>query len=134
MGAQSFFVTGPLPGTNEIVEAAKGAGGRGYGYAAMKKKWGKHIWVLAKAARLRPMESPVHVAFEWHEIRSGRKRGRDIDNIAGGAKFVLDALKEAKVIVDDGWGHVSGFTHAFKGVAQRPGVLVTIVEVIGDAQ
>lgn len=133
MGAQAFFVTGPLPGMNEILAAAKGSGGRGYGYAAMKKKWGKHIWVLAKAARLHPMESPIHVAFEWHEIRTGRKRGRDFDNISASAKFVLDSLKVAKVIVDDGWGHLSGFTHSFKAVQRNPGVLVTIVEVQGDA-
>lgn len=132
MGAQTFFVPGVLPGMNEIVAAAKGAGGRGYGYAAMKKKATGHVVIMAKSNRLRPMESPVHVAFEWHEIRTGKKRGRDMDNIAAGAKFVFDGLVDAKVITEDNWGHVTSFTHAFKAVARKPGVLVTIVEVHGE--
>ena len=60
--------------------------------------------------------------------REPNKR-RDPDGFcAGGAKVVIDALKTAGVLDNDGWRHIVGLRHTWSVDATRPGVLVTITE------
>lgn len=123
MTSQVFFVSGPLPGQNEIIAAAKGARGTGRIYSAMKKTWTDRVAWAAKAARLRPVECATF-DFRWVE---GSQR-RDMDNVRAAAKFVLDGLVAAKVLPNDGWKQVAGFSDSFE-VGEKPGVWVTIIEV-----
>jgi len=120
--SSSVWIPGPLPGQNEIIAAAKGAGGRGYLYAKLKREWTERIAWLAKSARTPRMTGPVVLAFEWREA----SRRRDPDNfVGGGRKLVLDGLVQAGVLEDDGWKQVAGFTDTWK-VAGDPGVMVTL--------
>ena len=41
-----------MPGLNEIIEACKGCGGRGYGYSRLKKQWTESVCWFAKAAQV----------------------------------------------------------------------------------
>lgn len=122
----TLWVSGPLPGMNELVAAAKGAGGRGYLYAVMKREWTDAVCMLAKAARL-PKFTCVLMHFQWRE----KGRRRDPDNIAaGGRKLVLDGLVKAGVLPGDGWKHVASWTDSFITPPGGPyGVLVTLEQV-----
>jgi len=118
---QTFFVRGPLPGLNELIAAAKGAGGRGAIYAKLKAKWTNDIALQIRAARVRPVDR-AYLRFIWHE----KSQKRDPDNIAaGGRKLILDSLVVAKVLADDGWGNVAGWNDAWT-VSATPGVEVSI--------
>ena len=118
----TLWISGPLPGQNELVAAAKGFGGRGYGYSKIKRQWKDAVCLLARAAHL-PRYERAHVAFEWVEPN----RRRDPDNVSGGGrKLILDGLVAAGVLPGDGWANVAGFAEAWRVDAQRPGVIVTI--------
>lgn len=119
----TLWIPGPLPGMNELIEAAKGARGRGHRYSRLKLVWNDTIVLLARAARI-PTMKRAHLAFRWLE----RDKRRDPDNIAGGGrKIVLDGLVTAGVLENDGWAQVAGWTDSFD-VAARAGVEVTISE------
>ena len=118
-----FFVPGPLPGLNEIVDACKGCGGKGYGYAAMKKQWTENCFWRVKEAAI-PRIKRARFEFRWVE----RDRSRNCDNVAAAHKFVLDSLVLAKVLTNDGWKQIAGWTDTFE-VGPRPGVEVTIIPV-----
>ena len=120
MTVQSFFVPGPLPGMNEIVEASK-QGSKGRIYAAMKRD---NTALVRLCARLLDPMSAAHVRLEWREPN----KRRDPDNIRAGVKFVLDGLVAAEVLGGDGWSHVRSLADAFAVDADRPGVLVTLEE------
>jgi hypothetical protein len=120
--SQSFFVAGPLPGLNEMLASAKGAGGTGRRYSALKKIWTETVWAVARSNRIRPVARAT-IEFTWVE----RNRQRNPDNIASAKKFILDGLVMAKVLKNDGWGEIAGWTDKFttEGTA---GVHVTLVD------
>ena len=123
----SLWVPGPLPGMNELIAAAKGSGGRGAGYARLKRQWTDIVTCLAQGKKLQPFPGLVFLTFTWVE----RDRRRDPDNVAaGGRKLILDGLVRAGVLKGDGWAVVHGWTDRFDippGANNLgPGVGVTI--------
>jgi hypothetical protein len=124
----TLWIPGPLPGMNDVIDAAKGSGGRGKDYSVMKRTWSEIVWAEALRARIQrpgPFAGPVHVRFLWVE----RDQRRDKDNIAAAKKFVLDGLVTALVLRSDGWDGVASFSDEFAVDAARPGVHVTITMV-----
>lgn len=67
-------------------------------------------------------ENPVCINFRWYEPN----KKRDLDNICFAKKFVLDALKNNKVIQNDGWAEVIGFTDSFFIDKENPRIEVDI--------
>jgi hypothetical protein len=125
MTEQTFFLSGPLPGLNEVIAAAKRRRGSTWnGYAALKHRCQTAIWQELLVAKVRPMHR-VLLTFTWIE----RSRRRDRDNIAAGKKFILDALVAANILLNDGPACVVGWTDAFVIDATTPGVWVTLREV-----
>jgi hypothetical protein len=125
--SQAFFVPGPLPGQNEMLNAhGQGGGGAGNGYAQAKKKWTNDIALLAKVHKIRPVER-AHLRFVWHE----KHRRRNPDNIAAGKKLVIDGLVKAGVLRNDGWDEVASFTDEWH-VASPAGVTVFIESAVID--
>lgn len=124
-----FWVPGPLPGMNEIVDAAKGCGGKGYAYAKMKEKWTNVVAMHALAAHL-PKNKLTRIRMEcrWVEPRNANGVARDPDNIEAGQKFLWDGLVLAKVLPNDKRANNAGSLHQHEAGA-LPGVEVTIVEV-----
>jgi hypothetical protein len=114
---------------NEIIAAAKSGRGKAVLYARLKKQWTDNVASLARDAGLAPVVC-ADVRFLWHELRAGRKRGRDRDNIAAGKKFVLDGLVEAEVIPDDDAKGVWAFRDEFQYGPGEPGVMVEIQEAV----
>lgn len=121
MMKQSFFVPGTLPGLNEIIAAAKVRRGPWNQYSDMKRKLTQEILVVIFKAKLQPMDS-CFVTFTW----GTPNRKRDLDNIACGKKFVLDALVKANIIGNDNWRYLHGFKDLFKVDKHFPGVLVQL--------
>jgi len=125
-----FFVPGPLPGMNEMIDAAKKVipwlskgKKKVYEYSAMKKKWTAHVAMIA--GRRRDPLRRVKFQFLWVEPN----KRRDPDNIMCGQKFVMDGVVAAGIIKKDGWAQVAGSKHEFMVDKKRPGVLVRIMEV-----
>lgn len=117
-----LWIPGRLPGLNEIVESAKGFGGRGFGYSKLKRQHTERMTLLARAAKVKRFDVPVVLTFKWVEPN----RRRDRDNVAAAKKLILDALVKAGVIASDGWHHVIGWTDTFAVDPAKPGVLVTL--------
>jgi Holliday junction resolvase RusA-like endonuclease len=122
-----FWVPGQLPGMNEIIAAAKGAGGRGYTYSKLKKQWTSDVAWLARAAQV-PRAETIRLECTWVEPIHKNGARRDRDNVECGVKFLLDGLKAARVIPDDRPENYLGATHHHEQ-ACKPGVWVTVVPV-----
>ncbi len=120
---QYLHIPGPLPGMNEILESAKGAGGSGTNYSTLKKQWTETVWAYAKSKRLHPVQR-ASIRFEWHE----KNRLRDPDNVCAFAKFALDGLVKAEVLPGDGWDAIAGLAHSFIVDPKRHGVTIAIEE------
>ena len=109
-----------LPSLNEYTRACRG---NKYLGASMKKHTecliGYHIKSQLKGIHF---DAPVRMAFRWYEP-NGR---RDLDNICFAKKFILDALVANRIIDDDNWKHVKGFTDEFFITKDHPRVEVDI--------
>jgi Holliday junction resolvase RusA-like endonuclease len=106
-----------------MIDSAKGCGGRGYRYSTLKAQWKQTIALHAMAAGIKHVE---RARFEFRWVEANRKR--DPDNIAAAKKLVFDSLMLAKVLTNDGWKQIAGWTDTFE-VGPRPGVEVTIIPV-----
>lgn len=74
---------------------------------------------------LRPIKAPCIVHFTWYESTVRR----DCDNIASAKKFILDAMQECGIIVNDNQKYVKGFTDTFYH-GEYDGVKVEL-EIVG---
>ena len=124
---QTLRVPFRLPGLNDIISQMSGhltmRGRRVYRYTQTKRNMTRTLVGLIRAQGIRPVTGPVWVECEWTE--AGKRR--DPDNIAaGGTKLILDALKAAGIIANDGWRHIVGFEHRF--ALGRPGVTVRLFD------
>jgi len=121
----TLWIPGKLPGLNEIIRA-RSSRGNGVAYTSMKKALTKEISDLAKYGRLKPMASAYFTYLHFE-----RTRQRDPSNFCSGvSKFVEDGLVHAKVLGNDGWRHILGFTHWWDVSKTKPGVFV----VMNDCQ
>lgn len=125
--SQTLVVPFRLPGLNDIIGQMSGhltmRGRRVYRYTQTKRNMTRTLVGLIRTQRLDPVAGRVWVMCEWSE--AGKRR--DPDNIAaGGCKLILDALKAAGIIANDGWRNIAGFEHQF--VIGKPGVTVQLVE------
>jgi hypothetical protein len=122
----SFFIPGRLPGMNEFIAAAKGFGGRGYGYSKLKKQWTDTVALLARANKVTPVQR-CRLRFDWCEPKPSKAcHSRDPDNIAGGGiKVVLDGLVQSGVLPNDTAKEVAGWTNTFS-IGGPVGVRVTL--------
>lgn len=126
-----FFIPGPLPGMNEIIDAAKTFRNipsknirrpynRLYKYTEFKEKW--NTYIKARIGKSEPMKK-IWINFIW--IEPDRKR--DPDNIAAAKKFILDGMILAGLIKNDGWNEIAGWIDRFHVTKQiQPGCLVLI--------
>lgn len=122
---QEFFVPGPLPSMNEIINASSTAFKNGirFGskYTLMKRKWDKRISEIILTSDIEPV-GKFGLELEWSE----KARRRDPDNIAVGIKFILDSMVKCKIIVNDSWRYNLGWTNTFN-ISPTPGVKVTVL-------
>jgi hypothetical protein len=94
-------------------------------YSALKAQWATRV--LAHAREQRIEHFPNGALFHFHIVEVDRRR--DKDNLASGAsKFILDGLKHAKVIPDDGWEYVHGLSFSWDVCPTKASVTVTLTE------
>ena len=126
---QTLTIPGTLPGLNELIAAnrSRTKGNVPLG-ALMKREWTQVVGLYVTAQKISPVQNyPVHLAFRW--IEPNRKR--DPDNIASGKKFILDALVETGILLDDRWKQVNGFRDRFECEPRNPRIIVEIQEAEG---
>jgi Holliday junction resolvase RusA-like endonuclease len=120
-----FEIPGRLPGTNEIIDAAKKGKGKYQPYSIMKSEWTHTIAWLAKKL---PAYNRVDITITWYEPNEKR----DPDNIMGGQKFILDGLVMAGVIPNDTRKHIRSIKHIPELDRENPRVEVQIEEAEGS--
>ena len=80
--------------------------------------------IYSQFGRLR-ITNPVRMEYTWYE--SSKKR--DMDNVSSfGRKVIQDALVKAKVLSNDGWENIKGFSDKFYVDRKNPRIEVLIVE------
>jgi len=121
---QRFFIPGPLPNLNKVLASAKGYGGRGIGYARLKRQWTQTVALHALASGIKRV---ARASFEFRWIEKDQRRDKD-GIAAGGRKMLFDGLVLAKVLDNDGWKQIAGWVDVFQ-VGPKPGVEVKIIPV-----
>lgn len=113
-------IHGRLPGANEYITASRT---NKYIGAKMKKEAQELVkWQITRLPKLR---GKVEIAFRWVEPNTRR----DLDNVAFGKKFILDALQELGKLENDDRKHVVGFTDTFAVDKADPRIELTIKEI-----
>lgn len=108
-----------LPSCNQYINAC-----RLNRYAGAKMKSDTENEIGLYLTKLPHFESPVKIAFHWIE----ESKRRDLDGIAFGKKFILDALVKFGVLTDDNRKCVTAFTDTFE-YSKEAKVILTIEEV-----
>lgn len=114
-----LVINGTLPGMNEILKAY--SINRGVG-AGLKKKTDEYIQrcIRKQLPGLKIKSAQFNCIFyEEH-------RKRDPDNIIAAHKFIFDALRKEKVLLNDGWDQVKQINPDWREDAERPRVEVYI--------
>lgn len=100
-----FTIPGTLPSLNEYVRAC-----RSNVHAGNKMSRNAHYLCRLGMAKLNGHRiDKAYILFRWIE----KDKRRDKDNIAFAKKFILDALQEAGILRNDGWGEILGFSDTF---------------------
>ena len=93
--------------------------------AKKKEYWSKLIEKECIAQQIKPMNK-VSVTFEFY---LPDKRRRDLDNLGFAAKFVLDGLVNAGILVDDSYREVSELRFVIGGITKPKRMNIHLVEV-----
>ena len=94
--------------------------------AKMKKKDQDVVeWYIRSQLRGVRIKEPVRMNYRWYETN----RKRDLDNISSyGRKVVQDALVTCRVIENDGWNQIRGFSDEFYVDKKNPRIEVIIID------
>lgn len=118
-----LIVHGRLSNLNDYTSACRTNQYKGN---AMKRKDEAKVLqeIYNQLGRLR-IRKPVRMQYVWYE----KNRKRDLDNVSSfGRKVIQDALVAAKVLQNDGWNEIRGFSDEFKVDAHNPRIEITIIE------
>jgi Holliday junction resolvase RusA-like endonuclease len=121
-GRKNFFVIpDTLPGMNDYISALDHSK---YIGARLKKTTEEYILtcIMAGLGKRQPFDVKLQIHIRFVE----RDRRRDFDNITSGTKFILDALRKAGVIYNDGQSYLLPSTFEYDVDKDYPRVEVTI--------
>lgn len=120
---QRLWIPEPMPGLNQLIDARRVRFQKGTdSYNVLKKKWARKVQNLAYAQRFPFVEQGK---FTYLFLEPNRRR--DPSNvIAGGVKFLEDALVEAGLLENDGWKNVLGIATHWCVCKERPGVVLFV--------
>lgn len=120
-----LIIPGELPSLNEIISMAKRGKGKYQPYNEMKQKYNTLIAYECKKQLKDATFNKITLYITWY----CKNKKQDKDNIAVGLKFILDGMVHARIIENDGWKQVHGFSHKFEVDKDNPRVEITIIEV-----
>lgn len=120
---QKFVIKGNLESWNQIIAASKSHWSK---YASYKHKNTFNVALIIKSQKLKPVKKyPIKLNFLWFV----KDRRTDPDNLSsGGRKVIMDSLKVAQIIIDDGFKYIAGFTDEFYLDKNNPRIEVSIEE------
>lgn len=113
-----------LDNLNDYINECRG---NKYGGGKIKKKNQNKclIAIYEQLGRTR-IKNIVWIDYTWYEP----DKRRDKDNISSfGRKVIQDALVEAKVLRNDGWKEIEGFSDRFQVDKKNPRIEVVIKEL-----
>ena len=114
------FIPRLFPSLNEVLRIRSQS--RKHGWNNLKILCETAVKKVFRTCEMLP-KKPYHIVFRWAEWN----KRRDPDNVAaGGSKPILDALQEAGLIADDGWGYIGRIVHEFTVAYSEKEVGVTI--------
>jgi len=115
-----LVIAGTLPNLNDYIAQLNISKFRG---AELKRtteqRISQSIWRHMKNLQI---SNPVSAHFRWYEP----SKKRDLDNIAFAKKFIFDALVKCRVLKNDGWACVEGFSDSFNVDVANPRVEVVL--------
>lgn len=118
-----LIIHGKLNNLNDYTTACRTNQYKG---GTMKKKNEDKVLqeIYSQFGRLR-ITNPVRMKYTWYEPN----RRRDLDNISSfGRKVIQDALVTSKVLKNDGWNEIKGFSDEFYVDSKNPRIEVLIIE------
>ena len=116
-----FTIRGQLPNLNDYVSANRANRYKG---ASMKCQAEAIIMHSIRQIGSLEINNPIFLHYTWYEP----DKRRDKDNIAFAQKFIQDALVKSKIIKNDGWKEIVGFSHEFAVDKNNPRIEVIIEE------
>lgn len=123
-----FLIPARLPSLNEYINACRR---NKYAGAKLKRETetliGYFIASYKARGKLQAVSGQVDIEITFTEPN----RKRDVDNVQSGQKYILDALKNAKIIKDDSPKYIRQITHKVE-YAKEPSVLVVLKEIDND--
>lgn len=115
-----FTLNGRLPGLNEIISACRH---NKFSGAKQKRDATAFIGFQLLSLKVPAIRFPVKIHFKWVEPNHRRDR----DNVQSGSKFILDAMQELFLLVNDSRKWVLDVTHDTQTVDKtNPRIEVTI--------
>ena len=108
-----------MPSINTYINAC-----RRNKYAAAKMKSDIEEEIGLYVSKLPHFEKPIKIAFCWVE----NNKRRDLDNVSGSKKFILDSMVKVGVLTDDNRKCVTAFTDTFE-YAKEAKVILEIEEM-----
>ena len=116
-----LIIYGELPTMNQIINQAKGHWDK---YRRMKEEIDNTVAWHAHEQKIKFYES-VELVITYYM----KNKRCDPDNIISSKKFILDGLRKAGVIEDDGWEQIKGFTEEWKVDKNNPRIEILFKEV-----
>lgn len=116
-----FTIIGRLSGLNEYISS-----NRSNRYAGAKSKRDNQnivIQAIREAKLSKVGKYPTRLKITWYEPNIKR----DVDNITFAVKFILDALVETEILVDDSQKFVNGIEHEILVDKDNPRIEVEIL-------
>lgn len=120
-----LIISGRLDNLNDYIAACRS---NQYTGARLKAQNEQKVQaeIYEQLGRLR-ITHPVRMTYRWYE----KDRRRDLDNVSSfGRKVIQDALVQTKVLQNDGWKEIIGFSDEFYVDKNNPRIEVEIEEVI----
>ena len=119
-----FEIKEKLPSLNDYTKA-----NRSNIYMANKLKQDVQYDIKRYIGNAPRFINPVKLHFIWIE----KDARRDLDNVAFAKKFILDALVNSEILVDDSQRFVQGFSDDFKR-GKNSSVIVEIEEIKKESE
>lgn len=120
----TLIIKGKLDSLNDYTKACRS---NRYAGAEMKHKNENTVLcaIYEQLGRTR-IKKKIKMQYKWYEPNSRR----DLDNISSfGRKVIQDALVNAKIITDDGWKNIIGFSDEFYVDKENTRIEVVIEEI-----
>lgn len=127
---QTYVIPGRMLGRNEEERLARSHWSKAN---EVKREETETSMLYAKEAGLKPVEGPVDVSIVFCEevrfFKNGkRKKPRDVDNIQGAVKPIIDGLVKGGILPDDGPDYVRRVMPSVKYVTEDPHITVSVME------